>query len=133
MQPFHAPADMLHQLAILQSLSNGDKHRALQVVRRSQVPIGDITVTPTPAGPVASTVNSGPIEEGAVVSRVEFIRPDASTDVRVSGEVAWYESVAYERRGAEVRWLRIDQMLNAIGPAVLDAVIAVRTAAGLHD
>lgn len=34
----------------------------------------------------------------------------------------WYESVAYEEPGEDIRWLRLDEMMNAVTSFTVDAV-----------
>jgi hypothetical protein len=119
-QPFHATAELMHPLLILQQLSNVDKHRLLNVVEYAAVDLGDIEIDPEPI--VKNyTGTSGRVKVGDVIARVEFPRPARSGEIQVRGGFGWYESVAYEHDG-ETRPLRIDEMMNALCSFVVDTV-----------
>lgn len=122
--PYHTPDELLHPLAVLQALSNGDKHQVLQVVRRAQVFVDDVVIVPAPSGGITSEIGNGPMERGVVAARIEFPRPPSKREIEVRAQIGWYEGVRYEHHGVEC-WLRIDNMLNAICPDVVEKVSAL--------
>ncbi len=134
-QPFKAPADRPHSLAVLQQLSNVDKHRLLNVVEYAAFDLGPVGITPEPVvkryGPA-----TGRMEAGDVLVRVEFPRPVEGKEVELRPTFGWYESVPY-KRGGEVEYLRVDRMLNAIYQMVVttasDMIVARRIERGEVD
>lgn len=123
-QPFQATADQRHPLAVLQQLSNADKHRLLNVVHFAAIDLGPVGITPEPVVQRHAGTN-GKVEEGDVLIRVEFPRPVRGHEVVLRPVFGWYESVPYERDG-EVEYLRIDLMLTAVYE------LAVTTVTDMH-
>ncbi len=122
-QPFNAVGTgQLHPLHILQFLSNNDKHRLLNVVGHSQVDLGGVRVVPEPPGGVRSQVFSGPVQQGSILARVEFARPSASDYVDLNPVFAYQQVVRYVDPGDSECWLPVGEAMNAVGPAVVEAV-----------
>ncbi|TDB96910.1 hypothetical protein [Actinomadura sp. 7K534] len=134
-QPFKARASQLHPLAVLQQLSNVDKHRLLNVVEFAAFDLGPVGITPEPVVKRYGAA-TGRVEAGDVLVRIEFPRPVKGHEVELRPTFGWYESVPYER-GGEVDYLRIDWMLNAIYQMVVttasDMIVARRIERGEVD
>ena len=121
-QPFHAGDDQLHPLHILQFLSNTDKHQLLNIVATGQVDMGTVKVVPEPTGGVNSWVNTGVVEAGSVLARVEFIRPDEPASVTLHPVFAYEQVFRYVDQNKAEHWLAIGDAMNAVGPQVVDAI-----------
>ncbi len=129
-QPYHAGADKLHPLHVLQHLSNTDKHRLLNVVANNAVRMAEVRVSPAPPGGVKSNVYEGIVEAGGVLARVEFARPADRGAVDLMPVFAFEQVFHYvDPTGAE-RWLQLGEAMNAVCPAVVEAVGYVASA---HD
>jgi hypothetical protein len=119
-QPFQADEDQLHPLRILRTLSNTDKHKLLNVVDHAHIELG---VELDPAPPTYEWwAADGPVQEGELLAKLVFPRPASAMTVDVRPSFAWYESVAYEEEGKPVRWLRMDEMMNAVVSFSVDTV-----------
>lgn len=119
-QPFQADKDQLHPLRILRTLSNTDKHRLLTVVDHAQIQLG-VELDPMP--PTHSWwAAEGPVQEGGLLAELVFPRPPFRLEIDVRPSFGWYESVAYEEPSEPVRWLRLDEMMNAIASFAVDTV-----------
>lgn len=126
-QPYAASANEIHPLHILQYLSNTDKHQLLNVVANNQVNLAEITVEPKPEGGVVSSVNEGVVEPGTVLARVEFPRHEAKspgerTSMDIKGVFAYEQVVRYVDISENERWLPVGEVMNRIGPMVVEAV-----------
>lgn len=119
-QPFQADEDQLHPLRILRTLSNTDKHKLLNVVDHAHIEVG-VELDPMPAMYDWWTAD-GPVPEGGLLAKLVFPRPAFPLAIDVRPSFAWYESVAYEEDGKPVRWLRLDEMMNAIVSSSVDVV-----------
>jgi hypothetical protein len=53
------------------------------------------------------------------LATLSFRRPTESGNVEVKPSFGWYESVAYED-GSDRRWLRLDEMMNAVCALTVD-------------
>jgi hypothetical protein len=111
-QPYQAEPGLLHPLRILRVLSNTDKHRLLNVVDYAHIALG-IGLDPMPPKHDYWTAE-GPVTEGDLLARLEFPRPPFKFEMNVQPSFGWYESVAYEAPGEDARWLRLDEMMNAV-------------------
>lgn len=126
-QPYHAGADKLHPLHVLQHLSNTDKHRLLNVVANNAVRMAEVRVSPSPPG-VKSSVYEGVVEAGGVLARVEFARPAGGGSIDLMPVFAFEQVFRYvDPTGAE-RWLQLGEAMNAVCPAVVEAVGYVASA-----
>lgn len=119
-QPFHADEDRLHPLRILRTLSNTDKHKLLNVVDHAHIELG-VELDPMPPTYDWWTAD-GPVQKGELLAKLVFPRPSFSSGIDVRPSFGWYESVAYEEPGKRVRWLRIDEMMNAVMLFSVDTV-----------
>ncbi|MCX6400409.1 MAG: hypothetical protein NTX33_10830 [Propionibacteriales bacterium] len=119
-QLYHAPADQLHPLRILQVLSNTDKHRLLNVVDHAHIDLG-IFMDPMPPD-YDWWAAEGPVNVGETLAKLSFPRPLKGGWIDVSPSFGWYECVAFEEPGEDVRWLRIDEMMNAVCSFTVDIV-----------
>lgn len=119
-QPYHAAKDTIHPLRVLQVLSNTDKHRLLNVVTHAHISQG-IHLNPEPPT-YDFWAADGPVNVGDPIARLTYPRPPFSIEMDVAPGFGWYESVAYEESGQPKRWLRIDEMLNAICDYTIRAV-----------
>ena len=119
-QPFQADEDQLHPLRILRTLSNTDKHKLLNVVDHAHIELG-VELDPIPATYDWWTAD-GPVQEGQLLAKLVFPRPALAAAIDVRPSFAWYESVAYEEDGHPLRWLRLDEMMNAIVSFSVDTV-----------
>lgn len=127
-QPYHAGTDKLHPLHVLQHLSNTDKHRLLNVVANNAVQMSEVRVSPPPPGGVKSNVYEGIVEAGEVLARVEFARPADRGAVDLMPVFAFEQVFHYvDPTGAE-RWLQFGEAMNAVCPAVVEAVGFVASA-----
>ncbi|MDX5962687.1 hypothetical protein SIM91_05030 [Rhodococcus opacus] len=131
-QPFHAPPEQLHPLAILQYLSNTDKHRLLNVVNHAAVDIGPVTVRPEPKSGVRSWKFSGNLKEGETVAWVEWDRTQESYGVNVSPQLAFQQHARYIDRAERVHWLVVGEMVNTIMPYAGKLVGYLVVAAGMN-
>jgi len=118
-QPFHADAkpdaddkQQLHPLRVVRVLSNTDKHRLLNVVDHAHIEVG-LDLDPMPPT-YAWWTAKGPVAEGGLLAKLVFPRPPLSMAIDVRPSFGWYESVAYEEPGKGIRWLRLDEMMNAV-------------------
>ena len=111
-QPYQTGEDMLHPLRVLRVLSNTDKHRLLNVVEHAHVDVG-LHLDPMPPFHDWWTA-SGPVAIGEPLAKLSFPRPPFQLGVDVRPSFGWYESIAYEAPGEEVRWLRLDSLMNAM-------------------
>jgi len=111
-QPYHAAADQLHPLRILRVLSNTDKHRLLNVVDHAHIDVA-LDIDPTPPTHEWWTAR-GPVADGELLARLSFPRPPRGLTIDVRPSFGWYESVAYAPPAEPVRWLRLDEMMNAV-------------------
>lgn len=82
-----------HALGLLQSLSNMDKHRALNVTAHVAHDGYPFRITPEPPGGVRVSCHAGPIAPGSILVRAEWHRAD---DVR--GEVEVAPTFAYDQQ-----------------------------------
>ncbi len=119
-QPYQAAKDHLHPLRILRVLSNTDKHRLLNVVDHAHIDQGIVMLPEPPVYDFWSA--EGPVRAGELLARLEFPRPPFKLAIDVMPIFGWYESVAYEEPGQDVRWLRIDELMNALCSFTVDAV-----------
>jgi hypothetical protein len=119
-QPFQASADQLHPLRILRTLSNTDKHKLLNVVDHAHIRMG-IELDPMPPVYGWWTVD-GPPQEGELLAKLEFPRPPDHVAMDVRPSFGWYESVAYEEPSQHVKWLRLDEMMNAVASFSVDTI-----------
>ncbi len=119
-QPFQARADQLHPLRILRTLSNTDKHKLLNVVYHAHIRM-EIELDPMPPDYDWWTAD-GPVQEGGLLAKLEFPRPPGPMAIDVRPSFGWYESVAYEEPGQRAKWLRLDEMMNAIVSFSVEAV-----------
>lgn len=119
-QLYHAPADQLHPLRILQVLSNTDKHRLLNVVDHAHIDLG-VFMDPMPPD-YDWWATDGPVEVGETLAKLSFPRPVQGGWIDVSPSFGWYECVAFEEPGEDIRWLRIDEMMNAVCSFTVDIV-----------
>ena len=92
-QPCKATDPYDHALGRLVFLSNADKHRTVQVIRRAQVDLGPVRVAPEPAGGVRSWVKTGAFEPEDVIATVEWDRPLEATEVEVQPTFAFSEAL----------------------------------------
>lgn len=112
LQPYYRPTPSEHPLAILAYLSNGDKHRALQVahwttdnIRQNVVIVGNETLRTE-----LVELHRGPIKDGAIIARFRFVPPPGpNRKVHVNAELTTYVLI-------ENRWRarRLDGILNFI-------------------
>jgi hypothetical protein len=123
-QPFHAnESERIHQLKLLQVLSNTDKHRLLNVADYVHMDLGPVVVEPEPEGLVSWVADDGPVSVGDVIARIEFRRPlGDGHEVLLKPLFGWYECVRYEPPGGEAQWLMVGEMMNAIAPFVVDVI-----------
>lgn len=121
-QPFHAGADKLHPLHILQFLSNTDKHQLLNVVANNLVDFGEVQVHPNPDGAVRSKINDGIVKAGAVLASVEFARPATTGPVDVLSVFAFEQVFRYVTPSGDQIWLQLGEAMNQVCPAVVAAV-----------
>ena len=112
--------DLLHPLRILRVLSNTDKHRLLNVVDHAHIELG-VDLDPMPLAYTWRTAQ-GPVEEGGWLATLVFPRPARPMPIDVRPSFGWYESVAYEEPGQEVRWLRLDEMMTALSDFAIRTV-----------
>jgi hypothetical protein len=112
LQPYYRPVPSEHPLAVLAYLSNGDKHRALQIAHwttdnlRQQVE----AFGGTPVRSELVEAHRGPIEDGAMIARFKFIPPPSeSNKVQVNAQLTTYVLI-------ENRWRarRLEGILNFI-------------------
>jgi hypothetical protein len=115
-QPCLSSQPTFHPLGVLSLLSNRDKHRLLHVLRKAQVDLGPVQVTPHPEN-LRSWVNSGTVNEGDVIATVEWSRPQESMQVDVKPTFAYGECVQVGEDVTDVR------LLQDIGPAMCEAVV----------
>lgn len=95
-QPCHLDAERYryHPLGLLQSLSNTDKHRALNVTAHMAHDGYPFRVTPEPPGGVRVTTHAGPIEPGTVIARAEWDRAaDGNGEIDVAPTIAYDQQV----------------------------------------
>jgi hypothetical protein len=119
-QPFEAGEDLLHPLRVLRVLSNTDKHRLLNVVEHAHIDLG-LRLDPMP--PVHDWwTATGPVAVGEPLARLSFPRPPFPLSLDVMPSFGWYECVAYEAPGGEVRWLRLDDLMSAMYDFVVRTV-----------
>jgi hypothetical protein len=71
---------------------------------------------------VKSWVNTGVVEAGSVLARVEFLRPDEPDTVTLQPVFAYEQVFRYVDQNGEERWLTVGDAMNAIGPQVFEAV-----------
>ncbi len=119
-QPYQAEKDQLHPSRILQVLSNTDKHRLLNVVDHAHIEQGNVMVPEPSVYDFWSA--DGPVRPGDLLARLEFPRPPFKLSIDVMPSFGWYESVAYEEPAQDARWLRIDELMNALCSFTVDAV-----------
>ena len=119
-QPFQADEDQLHPLRILRTLSNMDKHRLLTVVDHAHIQLG-VDLEPMPPA-YDWWATEGPVQEGELLAKLVFPRPPSSLAIDVRPSFGWYESVAYEEPDEPVRWLRLDEMMNAVSSFTVNTV-----------
>jgi hypothetical protein len=101
-------------------LSNTDKHRLLSVIDHAHIQLG-VALDPMPPA-YDWWAAEGPVKEGGLLAELVFPRPPVPLELDVRPSFGWYESVAYEEPGAPVRWLQLDEMMNAITSFSVDAV-----------
>ena len=85
LQPFHS-GDRAHTapLAVLQWLSNVDKHRFVHIVGRTAVDFGPVILRAEPAIEIVEEWrHEGPVDEGTVVARLKLKRPADGTSLDV--------------------------------------------------
>jgi hypothetical protein len=85
LQPFRS-GDRAHTapLAVLQWLSNVDKHRFVHIVGRTAVDFGPVILRAEPAIEIVEEWrHEGPVDEGTVVARLKLKRPADGTSLNV--------------------------------------------------
>lgn len=92
-QPCQATDPYDHPLGRLVFLSNADKHRTVQVIRRAQVDLGPVRVVPEPVGGVRSWVKTGAFEPEDVIATVEWERPLEAMEMEVQPTFAYGEAL----------------------------------------
>jgi hypothetical protein len=124
MQPYHDGAKAHENpLWLLCELSNIDKHRTIHVVNHYSPGIA-VDLTPEVAGSVVEQREPGPVEDGAVLARVCWPRPELErveieTRVRVTRGVAILET-------PETPLVHLGTTIDAIRSAVEDAADRLR-------
>ena len=103
-------------------LSNTDKHQLLNVVANNLVDMGEVQVRPQPDGGVRSKINEGIVKAGAVLARVEFVRPAGTGHVDVMLLFAFEQVFRYVTPSGDEIWLRLGEAMNRVCPAVVEAV-----------
>ncbi|MEE9964713.1 MAG: hypothetical protein K4304_06425 [Propionicimonas sp.] len=113
-----------HALELLQSLSNMDKHRALNVTARVAHDGYPFRITPEPAGGVRVARHAGPIGTDTILARAEWDREeDVSGEVEVAPTIAYDQQVfipdldSDDERAGE--WHPLGDLVNAISSQVV--------------
>ena len=112
LQPYYKPTPSEHPLATLAHLSNGDKHRSLQVARWTTDNLRqEVEAIGAPIDNELVEFHGGPIEDGTVVARFRFapIGANAPQQVKVHAQLTSYVLI-------ENRWRprRLGGILNFI-------------------
>ena len=125
LQPYHAGNDARsHPLWVLNELNNVDKHRELHTVQHvALAPI--VNVASSITGPWIEAMKDGPVEDGAVITRLFTplaFRPfDVTVDLRVSHGIAIMKTESTPT-------LHLGQTLVAIREAVTVACRSIMAA-----
>jgi hypothetical protein len=109
LQPYYAPTPSEHPLAVLAYLSNGDKHRTLQLAFWATDNVRqEIEAAGGPAHIELVEAHRGPIANGEVIARFRLV-PPVPQGVTVNAELTTYLLI-------EGRWRarRLEGILNFI-------------------
>lgn len=113
-----------HALGLLQSLSNMDKHRALNVTAHVAHAGYPFRITPEPTGGVRVTRHSGPIAPDSILARAEWGRAeDVSGEIEVAPTIAYDQQVfvpdldSDDEQAGE--WHQLGDLVNAISSQVV--------------
>jgi hypothetical protein len=112
LQPYYGPTPSEHPLAVLAYLSNGDKHRALQVAHWTTDNLrGEVEAVVGQVKSELVEIHRGPIEDGALIARFRLIPAGSSppSQVKVNAQLTTYVLI-------ENRWRarRLEGILNFI-------------------
>lgn len=119
-QPCHLDAERYrnHPLGLLQSLSNTDKHRALNVTAHIAHDGYPFRVAPEPPGGVRVTTHAGPIEPGTVIARAEWDRAEDGGEIDVAPTIAYDQQVFVPNLDTDDEqageWHPLGELINAI-------------------
>jgi hypothetical protein len=114
LQPYYAPTPSEHPLAVLAYLSNGDKHRTLQLARWATDRLRqEIEAAGGPAHIELVEAHQGPIANGDVIVRFRLV-PPVPRGLKVNAELTTYLLI-------EGRWRarRLKGLLNFIEDEVV--------------
>lgn len=113
-----------HALGLLQSLSNKDKHRALNVTAHVAHDGYPFRITPEPPGGTRVTRHTGPITQDSILARAEWDRAeDGSGEIEVAPTFAYDQQVFVPDLDSEDEqsgeWHPLGDLMNAISCQVV--------------
>jgi hypothetical protein len=124
-QPFHG-GDVAHTspLEILRWLSNVDKHRQVHVIGRTAVDVAPMEVSAeVPIEIVHQWRKEGEVQDGSVMGRLKFRRPETAQSIDVLPFLAFEASIQINDQPVEYRPLA--SAMEVIRAATLDILIAM--------
>ena len=115
---------LFHALGLLQSLSNMDKHRALNVTAHVAHAGYPFRITPAPKGAVRVTRHAGPIAPDSILARAEWDRAeDLSGEIEVAPTIAYDQQVFVPDLDSDDEqagdWHPLGDLVNAISSQVV--------------
>lgn len=125
-QPCRLPADQLSPLALLQRISNDDKHRTVNVVSQVVQTPWAMNVEPKPPG-FHLEFRDGPVRGGAVLAHIEWDQGPETRQFTATTSFAFeYRLNMTDPVTGKEKWLLLEELVEDVGKSVTTVVEALR-------